>query len=324
MNASKKPAIFISSSVDGLPIAKELARRLEGIASPTLWIESVFSSSKGSLESLSDIATHTDFAIFVFSQQGAQKSSAPQLVSDQFHYFGDAGSPAESNRLALEFGFMVGRLGTSRVAFVSTYPTKHGIPTNLIGVLGAWIDPRRSETIDEHLSSVVLALQRAIASAGAREDRQDEFASCFLSYTTQDRAFAEKLYDDLTKVGVRCWMDAKDLRAGQRIDDLIGRAVRQHDKSLLILSTPALNSPWVRKELQIALEQERTRGRSSIFPLSLDSAVFEAQDPVFESLRERLILDFSKWRDESQYRKAFSHLVRDLAISSSLEDGGKS
>ena len=324
MNTPKQPAVFISSSVDGMPIAKELARRLEGFASPTLRIESVFRSGKGPLEPLSDIATHTDFAVFVFSQQETQKSSYPQFVSDQFHYFGDADSPAESNRLALEFGFMVGRLGASRVAFVSTYPMKHGIPANLTGVLGAWIDPRRRETIEEDLSSVVLALQRAITSAGAREDRQHEFASCFLSYTTQDRAFAEKLYDDLTKVGVRCWMDAKDLRAGQRIDDMIGRAVRQHDKTLLILSAPAFNSPWVSKELQMALEQERTRGRSSIFPLSLDRAVFEAQFPVFELLRERLILDFSKWRDESQYRKAFSHLVRDLAISSSLEDGGNS
>ena len=47
----RKPTVFICSSAEGLPIAKELALQLESSTSPTLWSEGVFLPGKTVTES---------------------------------------------------------------------------------------------------------------------------------------------------------------------------------------------------------------------------------------------------------------------------------
>jgi hypothetical protein len=50
-----------------------------------------------------------------------------------------------------------------------------------------------------------------------------EFYSCFISYSTKDHDFAERIYADLQSKGVRCWFAPEDLKIGdrfrQRIDE---------------------------------------------------------------------------------------------------------
>jgi hypothetical protein len=38
-----------------------------------------------------------------------------------------------------------------------------------------------------------------------------EFYSCFISYSTKDREFAERLHADLQNKGVRCWFAPHDI-----------------------------------------------------------------------------------------------------------------
>ena len=63
-----------------------------------------------------------------------------------------------------------------------------------------------------------------------------QFYSCFISYSSKDQAFAERLHADLQAKGVRCWFAPHDMPIGAKILDAIDEAIRLRDKVLLILS----------------------------------------------------------------------------------------
>lgn len=49
------------------------------------------------------------------------------------------------------------------------------------------------------------------------------------------------------------------MKIGNKIRDRIDQSIRIHDKILLILSEPSINSEWVEDEIEAAYEQERQR-----------------------------------------------------------------
>ncbi len=60
-----------------------------------------------------------------------------------------------------------------------------------------------------------------------------QFYSCFISYSSKDQPFAERLYADLQGKGVRCWYAPEDLKIGEKIRVGIDESIRVHDKLLL-------------------------------------------------------------------------------------------
>ena len=63
-----------------------------------------------------------------------------------------------------------------------------------------------------------------------------QFYSCFISYSSQDKEFAERLYADLQSQGVRCWFAPEDLKIGEKFRVRIDESIRLYDKLLLVLS----------------------------------------------------------------------------------------
>ena len=107
---------------------------------------------------------------------------------------------------------------------------------------------------------------------------------------------------------------------GDRIRSAIDRAIRLRDKLVLILSEDSVESQWVEKEVESAMEEERERGAVVLFPLRLDDSVFETQRGWARQLRrERQIVDFSGWKNHDSYQAAFQRLVRDLTLSFALK-----
>ncbi|NEZ65752.1 toll/interleukin-1 receptor domain-containing protein [Leptolyngbyaceae cyanobacterium CCMR0082] len=149
-----------------------------------------------------------------------------------------------------------------------------------------------------------------------------QFYSCFISYSSKDQEFAERLYADLQNKGVRCWYAPEDLPIGAKIRIGIDEAIRRYDKLLLILSESSVNSQWVEQEVETALEKERDRNNQVVlFPVRLDNAVMDAGDGWAGMIkRTRNIGDFCQWKDYSAYQKSFQRLVRDLKAA--LEDKG--
>ena len=89
--------------------------------------------------------------------------------------------------------------------------------------------------------------------------RPIEFYSCFISYSSKDQEFAERLHADLQAKGVRCWFAPEDMKIGAETRQAIDEAIRLHDKLLLVLSEHSVDSDWVQKEVETAFEQERQR-----------------------------------------------------------------
>jgi TIR domain/Pentapeptide repeats (8 copies) len=138
--------------------------------------------------------------------------------------------------------------------------------------------------------------------------------SCFISYSSKDQAFADRLYSDLQNKGVRCWFAPHDMPIGGKILDEIDSAIRLRDKLLLILSAQSIASEWVEDEVTNAFEEERKRNQVMLFPIRLDDAVMETSEAWASKLRARHIGDFRRWKDHDAYTKSFERVLRDLTV----------
>jgi uncharacterized protein YjbI with pentapeptide repeats len=164
----------------------------------------------------------------------------------------------------------------------------------------------------------IIAYIRSIAGAV-------QFYSCFISYSTKDQEFADRLYADLQAKGVRCWFAPHDIRGGRKIHEQIDEAIRLHDKLLLILSEDSMSSDWVQSEIAKARKREEKEAKRMLFPVRLvpfdalqEWECFDAdrgKDSARE-IREYFIPDFSNWKDHDSYQKAFTKLVADLKAQS--------
>lgn len=140
-----------------------------------------------------------------------------------------------------------------------------------------------------------------------------QFYSCFISYASRDQDFANRLYADLQNKGVRCWFAPEDLKIGDKIRDRIDESIRLRDKLLLILSEHSIASDWVEHEVESALEEERQRGHTILFPIRLDDAVMDSNKAWAALVRRtRHIGDFTRWKEHDFYLKSFDRLLRDL------------
>jgi hypothetical protein len=139
-----------------------------------------------------------------------------------------------------------------------------------------------------------------------------EFSSCFISYSSRDDAFATELHMKLQGRHVRCWKDSEDLKIGDKFQDVIERAIRTHDKLLLVLSETSINSSWVEWEVKRALNKEQQQGSTVLFPVRLDDAVMETPYPWAAEVRKRHICDFRRWTDRDSFQKSLDRLLRDL------------
>jgi uncharacterized protein YjbI with pentapeptide repeats len=140
-----------------------------------------------------------------------------------------------------------------------------------------------------------------------------EFNSCFISYSSKDQEFAERLHADLQNKGVRCWFAPEDLKIGDKFRTRIDESIRIYDKLMLVLTENSIRSPWVEEEVEAALEKERQQNKLVLFPIRLDDAVMQTQQAWAATLRRmRHIGEFSEWKDHDSYQKALGRLLRDL------------
>jgi hypothetical protein len=148
-----------------------------------------------------------------------------------------------------------------------------------------------------------------------------EFYSCFISYSTKDQDFADRLYADLQNKGVRCWFAPHDIQAGKKIHEQIDEAIRRYERLLLILSPNGMNSEWVKTEIRKARKRERTEKKRVLFPVRLvsieairDWELFDADEgkDLAVEIREYYIPDFSDWKNHDPYAEGLKNLLRDL------------
>ena len=147
-----------------------------------------------------------------------------------------------------------------------------------------------------------------------------EYYSCFISYSSRDQDFAERLYTDLQAVGVRCWFAPADLKIGDNLRERIDEAIQLHDKLLLVLSKHSVISRWVEKEVEVALAKESEQQRTILFPIRLDDSIIASTSDWATQLRDsKNIGDFRRWKNREEYQRAFARLIANLAMSVAKE-----
>jgi hypothetical protein len=153
-----------------------------------------------------------------------------------------------------------------------------------------------------------------------------DFYSCFISYSTKDQEFADRLHADLQDKGVRCWFAPHDIQAGKKIHEQIDEAIRRYERLLLILSPNSMNSEWVKTEIRKARKRERTEKKRVLFPVRLasfeairDWELFDADEgkDLAIEIREYYIPDFSDWKNHDSYAEGLKNLLRDLRTEGS-------
>ncbi len=238
---------------------------------------------------------------------------------DQVHIEGTTFSDVDlSESLRLE---NVTHDGPSHISVDTIYKSRGKIPEVFLRGCGLqdWeIELVKLYRTDASASDVTSTLYRV---AELRASQGIHYHSCFISHSTQDQEFADRLYADLQAKGVRCWFAPHDIKGGRKIHEQLDEAIRLHDKLLLILSPSSMSSNWVQTEIANAREREEREKKQLLFPITL--APFEDVkkwklpdgDTGLDSarvVREYFIPDFSNWKNHDSYQSAFNRLVRDL------------
>jgi hypothetical protein len=147
-----------------------------------------------------------------------------------------------------------------------------------------------------------------------------EFYSCFISYSTKDQEFADRLYADLQNKNVRCWFFPEDAKWGSPVWAEIDSPIRKFDKIVVVCSKKSLQSGPVLREMERALQREDREAKSVLFPIRVDDYVFESwEHPRKADLVSKVVGDFRKWKEHDKYKKAFERLLEDLKAGKSRE-----
>lgn len=150
---------------------------------------------------------------------------------------------------------------------------------------------------------------------------KQKFYSCFISHSSKDNKFVEKLNESLRLSGIRVWYAPEDLLPGKKLRDQIKKAINSFDKLLIVLSKNSIESDWVTTEIRDARVREKEENRQVLFPISLVSVedikkwkCFDADSgmDLAVEIREYFIPDFSEWQNERTYRKCVNKLLDGL------------
>lgn len=117
-----KPILFLGSSVEGLPVAKQLQLGLKHApftAQP--WTSGVFGAGGVSIDSLLAHVDRADFAVFAFGPDD-------QVTSRSEAYL------APRDNVVFELGLYMGRLSRDRCYIVKEHSSDIKIPSDLLGV----------------------------------------------------------------------------------------------------------------------------------------------------------------------------------------------
>jgi TIR domain len=115
-----------------------------------------------------------------------------------------------------------------------------------------------------------------------------EFYSCFISYSTKDQLFVERLHADLQTKTFDAGLLPMDLPICAKTWGAFDAAIRVRDKVLLVLSQAAIDSDWVEDEVSKAYAEERERKTLVLFPKRIDDddSVMTTNEPWARKLRD--------------------------------------
>lgn len=124
--------------------------------------------------------------------------------------------------------------------------------------------------------------------------------SVFLSHTHKDKGFVRKLGNDLRRHGVRVWIDEAEIRLGDSLIERIRDGIDAMDYLAVVLTPASVQSEWVKREVDVAMNHEVEGKRVVVLPIVLEQCML----PGF--LKGKLYADFTS---PSRYAKGMQLLL---------------
>lgn len=128
-------------------------------------------------------------------------------------------------------------------------------------------------------------------------------SSIFLAHSHKDKTFVNELASDLRRSGYYVWTDDAEIKIGDSLIQKIREGIDRVAYVGVVLSIDSINSEWVKKELDIAMNQEIEGRRVKVLPLLLD----DVELPGF--LIGKKYADF---RDKQLYDKSIEEIKKCL------------
>lgn len=153
---NEKPHIFIGSSVEALPIARELQTGLayDPFVVP-LWTDGVFRASRDSVDSLVAAVKKADFAVLV-------------LTADDTLISREVERRAPRDNCIFELGLFMGALGRDRTFIVKPRGVDIKLPSDLLGITPVEYAEGTDDTIAARVGPVCTAVRKAVQNLGPK------------------------------------------------------------------------------------------------------------------------------------------------------------
>jgi hypothetical protein len=181
-----KPKVFIGSSIEGLPVAQAIKRRLAASAESVLWIEDpIFTAGETTVEALARVAPEFDMALMVWTK-------------DDESVYRKAASRVPRDNVVLEYGFFSGVLGRTRCLIVAEEKVR--VPTDTNGITYIQLSSKaiKNGLTGPAMSQVLAKIKVAIEREGLHPARR--FAESFSNAQTLD---TDEATSRVLKLGVR-------------------------------------------------------------------------------------------------------------------------
>jgi len=124
------------------------------------------------------------------------------------------------------------------------------------------------------------------------EPSKSKMRTVFISYSSKDREFVQKLALDLREMGVGIWFDQWEIKTGDSIIDKISSGLTENDFLAVVLTPDSIASEWVKRELNSALSKEIYQRKVNVLPILYK----DCEIPVL--LRDKKYANFTKIYDD--------------------------
>lgn len=126
----------------------------------------------------------------------------------------------------------------------------------------------------------------------------------FISYSRVDSVFVDRLEADLRARGFDTWVDRRRLEGGSEWEQEIERAIERHSLTIVVLSPPSVQSPYVRFEYELALRLGRR-----IVPVLYQVC------PIPSALERLQWIDFTGANEDARALKELVYACQDPTLS---------
>lgn len=129
-------------------------------------------------------------------------------------------------------------------------------------------------------------------------------SSIFLSHNSNDKPFVRKLANDLRRNGFYVWVDEAEIKLGDSLIEKIREGIDKVAYVGVVLSTNSINSEWVKREIDIAMNEEIEGKKVKVLPIMLE----KVDPPSF--LKGKLYADFTS---EDSYKNGLELIIARLS-----------